>query len=147
MADGFDISELQAYTKALKDLGGKAFDRAVPKMLRTEGTAYKKQVQAKARARVNRTKVERTAYSRKAGTYHRSFKRGKAWKSKTDYGIRVFSPDPISHLIEMGYRLRLRDGRFMRIAGKAIVSDAEKAYAPKFYAKVSDFIDKELAKL
>ena len=100
--DGIDLSELDEFTDRLIQ-SSKEADKAQRKFLRQQGSKLARKTRAKARAKVNKTKVVRKKYTREAGQYHKSIKRGKLVVRGNDRHIRVYSNDKIGHLIEDGW--------------------------------------------
>ena len=85
-------------------------------------------------------------YSREAGQYHKSFKRGKAIRTKDgQFRTRVYTADRIGHLIEDGWTPKDRAGnRHSKKQGKEIVKKAAEEFEPEFELDVMDFVNKLL---
>lgn len=147
MRDGFDCSELTAFSEKLA-AQPKELEKAQKKMLRESGTKLRRKTAQHARAQVKRTAVHRPKYDRKAGDYHRSIKRGKVNKRDDEMRIRVYSSDKIGHLIEDGWTPKLRDGsRGSPQAGKKVFADAAEEFEPEFENAVEDMLDELVSKV
>lgn len=147
MADGFDLSELDAFTDSLIRSSKKA-NKLQKKFLQQQGSKLARKTKAKARAEVNMTAVKRKKYSRKAGQYHASIKRGKVYEKDNGLQIRVYSSDLIAHLIEDGYTPKLRDGSSgSHQSGKNIFDDTRKSFDSEFRKNSEDVIDEMIKEI
>lgn len=99
---GFDFSALDAYTDRLIH-ASRDTARMQKQFLRQQGSKLARKTKAVARAKVQQVAVSKPRYTREAGTYHKKIKRGKLWTSGGADQIRVFSNDPVAHLIEEGH--------------------------------------------
>ena len=97
--DGFDCSELFDFSEKLL-AQPKELEKAQKKLLRDQGSKLRRKTAQQARASVNRTAVKREKYEREAGHYHKSIKRGRVYTKLGQMRIRVYSNDPIGHLVE-----------------------------------------------
>lgn len=145
MADGFDLSQLDAFTDNLIR-SSKQANKLQKKFLRSQGSKLARKIKAKARILVNMTEVKRKKYTRKAGKYHASIKRGKLYEKEKALQIRVYSADPIAHLIEDGWTPKLRDGtKGAKQAGKKVFDKSTNEFEPQ-YAKDSEKMIDEMVK-
>ena len=141
MREGFDMGELDVFTNRLIQTS-KGADKKQRKFLRQQGSKLARKTRAKARAKVNKTEVIRKKYTREAGQYHKSIKRGKLVVRGTDRYIRVYSNDKIAHLIEDGWTPKLRNGRKGSFQnGKHVFEETRKAFESEFEDACEDFLD------
>lgn len=147
MRDGFDCSELMDFAEKL-GAQPKELEKAQKKVLRDSGTKLRRRTAQQARAEVNRTAVHRKKYDRAAGTYHKSIKRGKVYEKEGQTRIRVYTSDPVGHLIEDGWTPKARDGsRGKHQDGQQIFDKAAQAFEPEFHQAAEDMIDEVIKKL
>lgn len=145
--DGIDLSELMAFADRLDDTG-RAAEKQQKKFLREQGTKLRRKTAQKARAEVRKTRVERPGYTREAGTYHKSIKRGKVHTKDGALRVRVYSGDPAGHLIEDGWTPKARDGsRGTKQPGKQVFDKAYEAYAPEYENDAEEMVDEMIRKL
>lgn len=145
--DGIDLSELDEFTDRLIQ-SAKEANKAQKKFLRDQGTKLRRKTAQRARVEVHKTRVERPKYVREAGTYHKSIKRGKLHTKNGALRIRVYSGDPIAHLIEDGWTPRARNGRKGSTQrGKEVFDKAYEAFAPEYEADAEEMIDEMIRKI
>lgn len=146
--DGIDLSELDAFTDRLIQ-SSKEASKVQRKFLQKQGTELRKKTAQKARAQVRKTRVERPRYVREAGQYHKSIKRGKVWRARNGaQAVRVYSGDPIAHLIEDGWTPKTPGGkRGITQSGKHIFEDAFRSFEPKFEKAAEEMIDEMIKKI
>ena len=145
--DGIDLSELDEFTDRLIQ-SSKEANKVQKKFLRDQGTKLRRKTSQRARVEVHKTRVERPKYVREAGTYHKSIKRGKLHTKNGALRIRVYSGDPIAHLIEDGWTPRARNGRKgSNQRGKEVFDKAYEAFAPEYEADAEEMIDEMIRKI
>ena len=145
--DGFDLSELDEFTDRLIQ-SSKEAAKVQRKFLQQQGSALKRKTAQKARAEVAKTRVERKAYTREAGQYHKSIKRGRVFTKKGVQSVRVYTGDPIGHLVEDGWTPKLRDGkRGSKQAGKKVFEKAFAAFAPSYEKASEEMVDEMIRKI
>lgn len=145
--DGIDLSELDAFTDRLIQ-SSKEASKAQRKFLQQQGNKLKRKTIQKARAEVNKTRVVRPTYEREAGTYHKSIKRGKVYMKNGAQCIRVYSYDPVAHLIEGGWTPKARDGSSGKHQkGADIFSDTFDAFAPEYERASEEEVDEMIRKI
>lgn len=145
--DGIDLSELDEFTDRLIQ-SSKEANKVQKKFLRDQGTKLRRKTAQRARVEVHKTRVERPKYVREAGTYHKSIKRGKLHTKNGALRIRVYSSDPIGHLIEDGWTPRARDGRKGSTQrGKEVFDKAYEDFAPEYEADAEEMIDEMIRKI
>ena len=97
---------------------------------------------------VNRTAVKREKYEREAGHYHKSIKRGRVYTKLGQMRIRVYSNDPIGHLVEKGWTPKARDGSHgKKQDGKNVFEEAAKGFDEQFQQAAEDALDEVINKL
>lgn len=140
-----DTEDLKFLYRDLLRIRGKTMDKGKP-FIRNEGNKLKRRAAKRARQEVPKTAVKRPKYSREAGQYHKSFKRGKAIRTKDgQFRTRVYTADRIGHFIERGWKPKDRSGkRHDKVRGKEILKNAAEAFAPEFELDVMDFVNKLL---
>ncbi|KQX69232.1 HK97 gp10 family phage protein [Paenibacillus sp. Root444D2] len=136
MADGFDFSEMEEFTRQLMDLAVQRMPRESKKFLRDEGNKLKKDTKAKAKQKVKKDK----------GIYQKSIKRGKVYKfNGNQLSIRTYSNAPHAHLIEHGHRIIGKDGSEHGFKqGEHVFEDSVREFHDKFISDVEDFVDEML---
>ena len=145
--DSFTCSELTAWADKLAKLP-KGCDKSVKKLLRDQGTKLRRRTVQRARAEVGKRAVKRKDYTRAAGTYHKSIKRGKVFAKDGVYKVRVYSNDAVAHLMEYGWRPKLRDkSRGQYQVGKKVFDKAFDDFKPGFEEALDDMLDEEIKKL
>ncbi|MDR3767621.1 MAG: HK97 gp10 family phage protein [Butyricicoccus sp.] len=145
--DGIDLSELMDFADRL-DGAGQSMEKRERKFLQQQGNKLKRKTAQKARAEVRKTRVERADYTREAGTYHKSIKRGKVHTKDGAQRVRVYSSDPVGHLIEDGWTPKARDGsRGTKQPGKQVFDKAYEAYAPEYEADAEEMVDEMIDKI
>lgn len=140
-----DTEDLKFLYRDLLRIRDKTIDTGKP-FIRREGDKLKRRAAKRARREVKKTAVTRGEYSREAGQYHKSFKRGKAIRTKDgQFRTRVYTADRIGHLIENGWTPKDRAGnRHAKKPGKEIVKKAAEEFEPEFELDVMDFVSKLL---
>lgn len=145
--DGFDCSELMEFAEQL-GAQPKELEKVQKKLLRDEGSKLRRNTVQQARATVNRTAVHRKEYDRAAGQYHKRIKRGKVYTKLGQMRIRVYSNDPIGHLVEKGWTPKARDGsRGKKQDGKNVFEEAAKGFDEQFQQAAEDALDEVINKL
>lgn len=145
--DGIDLSELDAFADSLAR-ASKDNDKRERKFMRDEGTKLRRKTAQRARASVHKVRVERPRYVREAGTYHKSIKRGKLHTKGGALRIRVYSGDPVAHLIEDGWTPKARDGsRGTAQSGKGIFEKSYETFAPEYEKDAEEMIDEMISKI
>lgn len=145
--DGFDCSELMEFAEKL-GAQPKELEKVQKKLLRDQGSKLRRKTAQQARATVNRTAVHRKEYDREAGKYHKSIKRGKVYTKDGQMRIRVYSNDPIGHLVEQGWTPKARDGsRGKKQAGREVFDKATQGFDEQFQQAAEDALDEVINKL
>ena len=88
--DGFDLSKLDDFTDSLIQASKEA-NKVQEKFLRDQGSKLARKTKQRARVEINKTAVNRKKYTREAGHYHKSIKRGKVYKKDGAQQVRVYS--------------------------------------------------------
>lgn len=141
MKNIIDTSEIISFAESLSG-SAKELKRSENKFLRTQGTKLRRKTAQRARTTVRKTAVDRKKYKREAGQYHKSIKRGKVYVQNGDKQIRVYSNDPIAHLIEDGYTPKLRNKKAgPHQMGKKVFETARNSFEPDFQKAAEEFID------
>lgn len=138
-----DTEDFKYLYQDLLRIRDKTIDKGKP-FIRKEGDKLKRRAARRARREVKKTAVTREEYSREAGQYHKSFKRGKAIRTKDgQFRTRVYTADRIGHLVEDGWTPKDRAGnRHSKKPGKEIVKKAAEEFEPEFELDVMDFVGK-----
>lgn len=134
-----DLHELSDFAKMLDEVDKKK-TKERKAFVRKQGSELRKRTVKEARASVAKRAVKRKKWTRVAGQYHKSIKRGRWY----DYGgadcIRVYSSDKIAHLIELGYTPVLRNKKRGRhVSGKSVFAKASQQFEPIFERASEDF--------
>lgn len=132
MSDGFDVSELDKYTKDMLDFAQNTMPKETKAFIRREGNKLKRATLSNAKRLVNE----------KDGKYHTSIKRGKLYKYNGSLAIRVYSYDPKAHLLENGHRIVTHNGIEKGfVPGKKIFSKSYSEYSQKYVSNAEKFVD------
>ena len=135
--DGFDCSELFDFSEKLL-AQPKALEKAQKKLLRDQGSKLRRKTAQQAREK----------YEREAGHYHKSIKRGRVYTKLGQMRIRVYSNDPIGHLVEKGWTPKARDGSHgKKQDGKNVFEEAAKGFDEQFQQAAEDALDEVINKL
>ena len=139
--DGFDFSEFDQFTRHLLHSTSEAAS-IQRKMLREQGTKLARKTRAQARVDVKKRAVKRKEYTRKAGTYHKSLKRGKVYPKDGALQIRIYTNDPVGHLIEDGYTPKLPNGsKGKEQEAKKVIETAAKEFEGEFSVACEGVVD------
>lgn len=140
-----DTEDLKFLYRDMLRIRDKTIDKGKP-FIRKEGDKLKRRAARRARSEVKKTAVTRGEYSREAGQYHKSFKRGKAIRTKDgQFRTRVYTADPIGHFIESGWKPKDRSGKqHDKVEGKKILKNAAEEFESEFELDVMDFVNKLL---
>ncbi len=140
MKEIIDASELLEFAESLTE-NSKQLKNMEKKMLREQGTKLRRKTAQRARATVRKAAVNRKKYQRVAGQYHKSIKRGKIYEENGLVKIRVYSNDPIAHLIEDGWTPVLRNKKKgQKQTGKKVFEKSMEAFAPEFETAAADLV-------
>lgn len=155
MRDGFDISELDAFTDSLIRTSKEAV-KTERKFLQQQGNKLKRKTKAKVRA---------LGIKQHTGNYNKSIKRGKVWTDKDGtVAVRVYSGAPHAHLIEEGHDQIVNPGkgkggghgvkpgrgigrRVGHVDGREVFAKAEEEFENEFSAACEDVIDEMISKI
>lgn len=137
-SDGFDIQELDNYTRNLLNLAEKKMPKESRKFLIKEAAKLRVKTRAKANSTIRK----------KTGNYMKGFKRGKVYKYQgKELAVRVYNSSPHAHLIEHGHRqYNSRGAETGFTPGKHILEEATKEFQNTFYDDCENFIDDMLGK-
>lgn len=145
--DGFDCSELFDFSEKLL-AQPKELEKAQKKLLRDQGSKLRRKTAQQARASVNRTAVKREKYEREAGHYHKSIKRGRVYTKLGQMRIRVYSNDPIGHLVEKGWTPKARDGSHgKKQLGREVFDKTAQDFDEQFQQAAEDALDEVINNL
>lgn len=126
----FDFSTLDQFSAQLLR-ASKAGEELQKKFLRQEGSKLARRVRAVANLRVAQTAVQKKAYTRAPGRYHKGIKRGKVWKKEGEgWQVRAYSGDPVAHLLEEGHKQLVNPGKG-RGNGRGVKPGKGIGHAPK----------------
>lgn len=142
MAD-MKFEGLTNFQKDLLDVATNKLPRQTFKLMRKSGTEARKIVVKHAKSKV---KKGAAADNPDRKRYHKSFKRGKAFKDdEGKYVIRVYNSAPHAHLIEYGHRQVTKDGREVGfVPGKHVVAEGIQKFDDEFEQRISDWLDELL---
>ena len=136
--NGFDVRELDRYSREILRLAQRDMPRETSKFLRTEGNKLKRVTVKKAKSKTNK----------KTGNYYKGIKRGKVYKYSVNNGmsVRVYGAYPAyhAHMLEYGHTIRKeKDGSVLRfVPGLHVFEEARREFTPVFAEDVRQFIDK-----
>ena len=147
MRNVIDTSELVSYAEVLSSLPDD-LKKEQKKFMRKQGSNLRRKTAQQARATVRKTAVKRKKYQREAGHYHKSIKRGKLYEENGAQCIRVYSSDPVAHLIEDGYTPVLRNKRQgEKQQGKKVFEKARGNFESEFESATENMIDEVISNL
>ncbi|QEK13724.1 HK97 gp10 family phage protein (plasmid) [Crassaminicella thermophila] len=145
--DGFDFSDLDNFQKKLLQKAQKEFPRETYRFMRKAGTKKKRYIKRRANQLVKKDKNNSSKEGR--ANYHKSWKRGKAYKRNKDnsYNVQVRNNSYHGHLIEYGHRQVTKDGKEVGfVPGKHVLEKASKEFQSQFYKMIEDWLDEMLEK-
>ncbi len=156
----FEMHGLDEFTDSLIHASKEA-EKEQKRFLRQEGSKLARKTKARARAEVGMV----ARGDRAAGTYHASIKRGKVWRSETNTNaVRVYSNDPVSHLIEEGHDQLVNPGKGRgngrgvkpgkgigrkvgHVDGFEVFEKAREDFEDQFHRDCEEAMDKMIAKI
>lgn len=134
-----DLHELNDFARRLEEVD-KQKTKERKKFIRKQGTELRKRTVREARANVNKRAVVRRKWTRTAGQYHKSIKRGRYYEYGGADCVRVYSSDKIAHLIELGFTPVLRNHRRgRRVSGKNVFGNASRSFESSFESACEEF--------
>lgn len=134
-----DLHELNDFANRLEQVD-KQKEKERKKFIRKQGSELRKKTVKEARANVRKKAVVRRSWTRTAGQYHKSIKRGRYYEYGGADCIRVYSSDKIAHLIELGFTPVLRDhSRGRHVGGKNVFGNAKSSFEHQFQAACEEF--------
>ena len=124
--DGFDCSELMEFAEQL-GAQPKELEKVQKKLLRDQGSKLRRKTAQQARATVNRTAV---------------------YTKDGQMRIRVYSGDPIGHLVEQGWTPKARDGsRGKKQLGREVFDKTAQDFDEQFQQAAEDALDEVINNL
>ncbi len=135
MADGFDIHELDDFTKDLLALAEKELPKETSKFIKKNANQLKT---------ATKNKAKEVGILEETGNYYKGFSSGKVYEYQGTLSCRAYNGSPHAHLLEYGHLQTAKGGRSV---GKGFVPGFhpfEKAYQDfmgKYYGNCEDFID------
>lgn len=129
---GFDASEIDAFTRELLELAQNQIPKKSKKFIRKEGSKLKRKIKRDARKKVQDL----------TGNYYDSIKRGKPYLFKGQLmSIRVYSSAPHAHLIEHGHVIVTHGMENGMVKGKYVFEDASNDFKRIYYRDCKTFVD------
>ena len=140
-----DTEDLKFLYRDLLKIRDKTIDKGKP-FIRREGDKLKRRTVKRAKREVRKTAVDRKKYSREAGQYHKSIKRGKAIRTKDgQFRTRVYTVDRVGHLIEEGWTPKdPAGGTHDKIRGKEILKRAAEEFEGEFELDTMEWVNRLL---
>jgi hypothetical protein len=135
MSDGFDMKELDAFTKDLLNLASDKLPKQTKQFLKTEGKKLSKK---------NKSVYISKGIGEVTGNLKASFKAGKVYKYGDDLAIRAYTSSPHAHLLDKGWIHKAPDGSEKFIVGFDFLEDAKNAFTSEYYKDVDNWLDKML---
>lgn len=135
--DGFDLRELDNFTKKMLELAEEKMPKETKKFLQTEGNKLKKA----------KTKKAKSLVKKDTGNYLKGIKRGKVYKYEGDQlSIRVYGSNH-AHLIEYGHRQVTKNGKEVGfVKGKRVFEQAANEFNNEFVSDCEQFVNEMLDK-
>ena len=138
MSVGFDVSELDDFTRDLLSLAKDKLPNESKKFIRTEQGKFRTRVRQKARASVKK----------KTGNLFGSIDRSQVRVSQTGVSGSVYIGAPHAHLIEDGHRIVGHEPNKKDTGKKTkaykIMENAKEEFNPVFVEDCEQFVDKML---
>lgn len=144
MAQGFDVSEFDKFTKDMIDMAQKKMPKKLSKFMNTES-----------RKLTSATKKEsKAAVEKRTGSYHSSIKKRRTYNKNGIYSGGTVSADRKAHLLEYGHNQVIGRGprkgtKVGVVAGRNVFKAAADSFEDEFNYDLSEFVDdvaKELTK-
>lgn len=140
--DGFQVQELDAYTRHTLKVVAKELPKECKKFVGREGSKLKNRTVKKAKSKV---KLE-------TGDYFKGIKKGKVYIYGGNGGIsvRTYGGKPAfhAHLLEYGHRQVTHDGQEVGfVPGYHIFEESKTEFEPIFNKDIEKFLEKAVAKL
>ena len=135
MSDGFDIHELDDFTKDLLALAEKELPKETKKFIKKNANQLKTATKNKAKS---------VGIIEETGNYYKGFSSGKVYEYQGALSCRAYNGSPHAHLLEYGH---LQTNKAGNSVGKGFVPGFhpfEKAYQDfmgKYYDNCESFID------
>ena len=115
MSDGFDISQLDNYTKKLISLANDAMPKESKKFIKGEGNKLNKK---------NKSVFNSKGIGEESGDLKKSFKSGKVYKYDGALSVRAYNGSPHAHLLDKGWIHKSSNGSEHFIPGFSFIKDA-----------------------
>ncbi|MEC1757381.1 hypothetical protein [Schinkia azotoformans] len=133
MADGFDIRELDEFTRDLLNMAHDLDNgKHSKKFLRKEGTKLRKETLKSAKSKVKK----------QSGNLFKGIKRGKVYKYDGDLAIRTYGSGNHTHLLNSGHVIKGKNGKEHGFKeGEHFFEEAERNFRDEYYNDVEDWID------
>lgn len=134
-----EFEGLTDFQRDLLEVAQVRLPRETYKIMRKIGSKANTQVKKEARSKVKKV----------TGTYHKRFKRGKAFKDADgQIVVRIINSSPHAHLIEHGHRLVRGGVEVGFVPGKKVMESGMANFdsSGQFDKMLSDWLDEELDK-
>lgn len=92
--DGFDIHELDDFTKDMLELAEKKLPRETKSFVKKQATQLKT---------ASKNKAKGMGITDEKGNFYNGFKAGKVYKYNGDLSCRAYNGSPVAHLLENGH--------------------------------------------
>nr|DAJ91755.1 MAG TPA: putative tail-component [Caudoviricetes sp.] len=133
MANGFDTTQLDKFSKGLLNTAKKDFPKKSKAFLRKEARKLNKK---------NKATFASKGIGEETGNLKKGFKAGKLYKYKgKDLAIRAYNSSPHAHLLNNGWMHKARNGDEKFIPGFHFIEDSAQAFNGEYYTDIDDFID------
>lgn len=133
MANGFDTTQLDKYSKSLLNTAKNEYPKKTKTFLRKEVKKLNK-------------KNKQTFASKGIGEYRgnlkKGFRTGKLYKYQgKELAIRAYNSSPHAHLLNDGWMHKAKDGSEKFIPGFDFIGDSAKAFNSEYYEDIDNFLD------
>ncbi|NCI22159.1 HK97 gp10 family phage protein [Clostridium botulinum] len=133
MANGFDTTQLDKYSKQLLNTAKNEYPKKTKTFLRKEVKKLNK-------------KNKQTFASKGIGEYRgnlkKGFRTGKLYKYQgKELAIRAYNSSPHAHLLNDGWMHKAKDGSEKFIPGFHFIEDSAKAFNGEYYEDIDKFLD------
>lgn len=135
--DGFDLHELDSYTKKLVNLANDKMPKESKKFVKKEANKLNSK---------NKSVYKSKGIGEKTGNLLAGFRSGKVYKFDGSWSCRALNSSPHAHLINNGWIHKARDGSEKFIPGFHFIEDAAKSFEGSYYQDCEKFVDDMLDK-
>lgn len=135
MADGFEVSGLDEFTKDMLSLAQETLPKESKKFLKKNANQLKT---------ASKKKAKSLGIIENSGSFYNGFKSGKVYKYSGNLSCRAINNSPHAHLLENGHLQTNKDGTSVGkgfVPGFHYMQRATEEFQNKYYENCESFID------